>query len=204
MRSKGKTFPNILIFSGLILLIACAGLYLYNRGEDIAAGDASYEKVQKIKEMIPEQKKAADLSGLQTDEDTEIPELKVVEIDGVPYIGYISIPSLEIELPVADKWDKQILKTNLVRYYGSPYTRDMVIAGHNYKSIFGKLDNIETGADVYFTDMDGTVWHYAVTDTEILEGTDVGKMIESGHDMSLYTCTYGGKQRVTIRCDLEE
>ena len=32
-------------------------------------------------------------------------------------------------------------------------------------------------------------------------GTDVDGMLSGGWDLSLYTCTYGGRARLTVRCD---
>lgn len=39
-----------------------------------------------------------------------------------------------------------------------------------------------------------------VEEIEILNADDIKRMIESDWELSLYTCTYNGKQRVTIRC----
>ena len=38
-------------------------------------------------------------------------------------------------------------------------------------------------------------------DTEVIDGTDIDGMISGGWDLSLYTCTYGGEARFTVRCD---
>lgn len=41
---------------------------------------------------------------------------------------------------------------------------------------------------------------YEVTEVEELQPTEIGQMLESGYDLTLYTCTYGGQSRVTVRC----
>ena len=58
------------------------------------------------------------------------------------------------------------------------------------------------GDEVQFTDMDGTVYLYAVAAVETVQPEEVDKVVNSGHDLTLYTCTLGGKTRVTVWCDL--
>ena len=48
--------------------------------------------------------------------------------------------------------------------------------------------------------MDGKVWKYEVAAVDILAPTDVEDMTAGDYDLTLFTCTYGGKSRVTVRC----
>jgi sortase A len=41
-----------------------------------------------------------------------------------------------------------------------------------------------------------------VAEVETLEPTAVEEMTNSGYALTLFTCTYGGQSRVTVRCDL--
>ncbi len=132
---------------------------------------------------------------------TESDKMTVVEINGYGYIGYLSIPALGLELPVMSKWDYSRLKKSPCLYYGSVKTDNMVIAAHNYARHFGKLSKLKIGDTVRFTDMDGNVYVYAVGDLEIIKPTATEEMIASDWELSLYTCTYGGKSRVTVRCE---
>ena len=54
--------------------------------------------------------------------------------------------------------------------------------------------------DVYIIDINGKRHSYSVEEIEVLDDTDVQKMIQSDWDLTLYTCTYGGQQRLTLRC----
>ena len=123
-----------------------------------------------------------------------------VEIDGYNYIGYLSIPSLDLELPVMSEWDYTRLKIAPCRYAGSTKNNDLVIAAHNYVSHFGPIKNLAQGDSVYFTDMDGIVSCYTVEEMDILAPTDVEEMTAGDYDLTLFTCTYGGKTRMTVRC----
>lgn len=130
--------------------------------------------------------------------DTEMTE---VEINGHNYIGYISVPDLKLELPVMSQWNYQKLKIAPCRQFGSSKTDNLVIAAHNFKRHFGKLNKLKIGASVIFTDMDGAVDTYKVVDIETLKPTSVNEVQNSGYDLVLYTCTKGGKTRVTVFCN---
>ena len=53
--------------------------------------------------------------------------------------------------------------------------------------------------EAVFTDMEGNAYTYRMTAQEILPGTDPEAMEKGEWDLTLFTCTLGGKNRVTIR-----
>jgi sortase A len=55
-----------------------------------------------------------------------------------------------------------------------------------------------------FTDLEGNQLFYEVREIYTVAATDIEGMINSGYDLSLFTCNYGGKARVTVRCDRVE
>ena len=198
MKNKRRLIGNILLVTGLLLLLGAGGLYLFNMIESNRQAEDSLEVVSKVK---------AEVSSAETgegDEDhpvyTEPSELVPVVIEGSPFDGYLTIPAIDLEMAVYDTWNDSYLRKSVCRYYGSPYTDDYVIAGHNYRSGFGKLKTLKPGDEVYFTDMNGVVTRYEVKLTEVLDGTDISGMLSGGWDLSLYTCTYGGEARFTVRC----
>ena len=76
----------------------------------------------------------------------------------------------------------------------------MVIAVHNYKAHFGKLKELRIGDRLSFTDADGNIFYYEVGETEILAPDATEEMTDSDWDLTLFTCTLGGKNRVAVRC----
>lgn len=127
-----------------------------------------------------------------------------IEIDGNRYIGTISIPSVDIELPIISNLNSEQLKIAPCRYSGSAYENNLIIAGHNYASHFGPLNQIAVGETILFTDIDGNVFTYKIIKTEIIDQYDVQAMHDGNWDMTLFTCTPGGRQRMTIRCEKQE
>ena len=130
-------------------------------------------------------------------------EMPTREIDGQTYIGMVEVPALELSLPVISEWTYPRLKKAPCRYVGSVYSKDMVICVHNYDRHFGRLKELAVGDEVRFTDMDGNVFFYSVCGTEQLGKYAVEDMLAGEWDLTLFTCTKGGRMRVTVRCKLE-
>ncbi len=195
--------PGILcIVIGCVLLLAAMGLYGYNRYEDAQAGAEAQVVVQDLEQKLEQTVSKAESTETSSDSEEMLsPELPVVMLDGYDYIGVISIPAIDIKLPVMSDWSYPKLKISPCREFGSSRTDDLVIAAHNYESHFGKLGSVSVGDNVIFTDMDGVENHYIVQKTDILQPTDVDAVEHSGYDLVLYTCTYGGKTRITVFCD---
>lgn len=183
---------------GILLIGFALGLLIYNNYENRRAQESADALIESIRINIAEN----ELKGVETDPFDE--EMTVKEIDGYGYIGYISVPRLNIDLPVMSEWDYNRLKISPCRYYGSTKTDNLVIAAHNYKVHFGYLGNLQPGDVVIFTDMDADVHNYKVDFVELLMPTDVDKVKESGDDLILYTCTYGGVKRIVVRCSYSD
>jgi sortase A len=189
-RKLGITF----IVLGIALVLFAATLLVYNNFESKKAREQSNALMSTLVDSISENKlDPSELDPFDT-------QMKVVDIDGYGYIGYLSIPDLNLELPVMSEWDYDRLKIAPCRYYGSTKTDNLVIAAHNYKSHFGYIGQLKPGNNIAFTDMEGQQKTYIVTSIETLEPYATDKVKDTGDDLILYTCTYGGASRIVIRC----
>ena len=180
----------ILISLGAVLILAALLLFLHNRSEDRRAG-------QEAESLLEDAR-----SAMAADTDPE-PQEELAEEITYDYAGVITIPDLSLELPVIDQWSYARLKVAPCRQSGAAADGDLVIAAHNYKSHFGYLDRLEPGASVIFTDMEGTVYRYAVEEIRQLapeDAEDVSSVFSSEYPLVLYTCTPGGKARVAVFC----
>ena len=123
------------------------------------------------------------------------------EVDGISYVGVIRIPTLELELPVIAETTSAYLQIAPCRYTGSAYLDNLVIGAHNYSTHFGRIKDLNYGDSITFTDTDGNVFSYIIADMEILKPYQVEDLCDGKWPLSLYTCTLGGRTRVTIRCE---
>ena len=128
-------------------------------------------------------------------------EMPTMDIDGNRYIGTLDIPALNLSLPVMSEWSYPKLKIAPCRYVGTAYQGNFVIAAHNYRTHFGSLGNLSAGDRVTFTDVDGNIFSYDVVEVQILNPAAIEEMVSDDWDLSLFTCTLGGKTRLTVRCD---
>lgn len=186
---------------GAVLVLAALSLFLWNQRENNEAGTSAEKILPQVMEQIEMPGAVQNPEEEPVYPDPYDPTMTEVEIDGYAYVGYLSIPSLELELPVMSEWDYTRLKIAPCRYAGSTKTDDLVICAHNYTRHFGPIRNLTPGDTVTFTDMDGVVWQYEVVAVDILAPTDVEDMTAGGYDLTLFTCTYGGASRVTVRCE---
>ena len=185
----------ILISLGAVLILAALLLFLHNRDEDRRAG-------QEAESLLEDAR-----SAISANAAPEEPQEEPVEEITYDYAGVIAIPDLSLELPVIDRWSYDRLKVAPCRQSGAAADGDLVIAAHNYKSHFGYLDRLQPGASVIFTDMEGTVYRYAVEEIRRLEpedAEDVSSVFSSEYPLVLYTCTPGGKARVAVFCQWDE
>ncbi len=192
---------NICIALGIVSLLGAVSLFLYNRTEADAAGKASESVLQTMEEeygVVPES--TVLMPELYTDK-----EMKSTTIDGNEYIGYISIPSVNINLPIMKDWSYDGLKIAPCRFSGSLYTDDMIIAGHNYITHFGPIESLSSGDEVNICDMENNVWQYKVLWIEVIDGTDIEGMMAKSEtdnwDLTLFTCTMSGTSRYAVRCE---
>lgn len=193
---------------GAVLILSALLLFFHNRQKDVQAGQEAESLLENVEAVIEAKKikipaagKRPDVTPSATLLDTQMP---VVMLDGYEYVGYVEIPMLVLKLPVMSEWDYTRLKVAPCRQFGSSRTDDLVIAAHNYKSHFGRLKDLSAGDTVTFTDMEGIVNTYCVEKIETLNPNEVDAVQNSGYDLVLYTCTKGGKTRVTVFCNREE
>ena len=194
----------ICVFLGIVCLLSAVGMAVYNRREDENAEEIAQEILADVKTIIEEPQVTAPLpEATEPPETTEkLPvEMATVKVEGYDCIGVISVPVLELELPVLTEWSYAKLKKAPCHYYGTYYDKNFVIAAHNYTSHFGRLSKLRAGDLVVFTDVNGKDYCYEVVLLETLPEEATREMITSGFDLSLYTCTLGGESRVTVRCN---
>lgn len=184
---------------GAALILAALSLFLWNREEDRKAGLSVNRILPKLIEQLDGRNDGTDLSSNYPDPYDD--SMTEVEIDGYGYIGYLCIPSLNLELPVMSEWDYTRMKLAPCRYSGGTKTDNLVIAAHNYTRHFGTLSRLSAGDKVYFIDVDGVTHYYKVQELEMLAATSVEDMTAGEFDLSLFTCNYSGQSRLTVRCD---
>ena len=199
-----KWIGALSILLGVACLLGAIGFAVFNRWEAESAAQTTQTLLEDFQQVIS--KAPADspigsiLPGKDFTEDVKA-EMATVKVDGYDCFGILSIPVLELELPVLADWSYEKLKIAPCVYSGSIYQNNMVIAAHNYWSHFSQIKNLKVGDAVIFTDCDDNVFEYTVGWVDILQKYDTEEMKSADDwDLTMFTCTYGGKERYTVRC----
>lgn len=210
-RKKKSRFGTLLIVLGVLLLAGAAALVIFNKWQSMVAERESAAILEEIEAVMQEEHLHPEEyipEGNAEEADLNMP---TVTIDGYEYIGRITIPCISIDLPVMAEWDDQRLWINPCRYTGNYKTDDMVICAHNLDSHFGGLLGIGIWEKVTFTAVDGTVYHYIISNRETVQPTSIDEMIQNMNnakeeggledwDLTLFTCHLGGQTRCAVRC----
>mgnify|MGYP004539421111 FL=1 len=199
MKSKAKIFTWI----GKVCLLSALLLHLYNIYDNM---NQDQNQKQIFEQYIQETNHQQDTSFIQIPDyqlnpEMEMPEVSIPGLEEAGCIGIIEIPSINIKLPVLSTWSYSLLKKAPCRYTGSIYLDNMVIAAHNSEAHFKKISNLQEGDIVTFTDAVGNVFTYSVAGIELLQPNEVDNMTNGQWPLTLFTCTYGGASRVTVRCE---
>ena len=208
MKRKGSFW----IALGLLLITAALFLTGRNLSESRRAKESSTEIMMQLD--ASGKRKNQDSGAAPSDFVTEpsLPdyvrnpdmEMPVETIQGNEYIGVLTIPALDLELPVMSQWSYSKLNVAPCRYAGSAYQNNMILLAHNFPSHFGGLKKLSIADPVFFADVDGNVFCYEVVELEVLDADAVEEMESGDWDLTLFTCTVGGKSRLTVRCLLAE
>lgn len=195
---------NIFLIIGTVCIITGFMLFAKNIWEDYQVKKTTESvKVKLIKEIK---------------EDTEIQvidkrpdyvknpnlEMPIAIIDGLEYIGFLIIPSLNLELPVLNNWSYENLRVAPARFEGSVYLDNITLLAHNNKAHFGNLFYLDKGDLITFKDINNNEFDYTVEKIEELDPIQVEDMVKSDWDLTLFTCTLSGEARFTVRCNKVE
>lgn len=191
----------VLAAAGIVLVGLSFACMLYFQYEASAAGG----NMPDLTGYIRERPDAADID--TTDPEADVPDyvldptaaMPLAHVDGRDYCGRLDVPGQDLSLPVLSELTYPGLRTAPARYSGSAYDGDFVIGAHNYDRHFGRLKYLSEGDEATFTDMDGNVFYYNVTAVETLGPYESERLVSDNPGLTLFTCTYGGRNRVVVR-----
>lgn len=195
---------------GLVLMLCAAAFVYENRREESHAAEAAQTVLEHMQSLLLDENGQLRATAMETlrhaaedtleDAENELQtDMPSIALDGDEYIGYLELPTLGLSLPVMSEWSYPKLRTAPCRYQGTAQDGSLVILAHNYARHFGRLHELGVGDPVQLVGVDGRLYAYQVAALETLERTDVDAMLESGYDLTLFTCTPGGQKRVTVR-----
>lgn len=202
-----KKLGLILIGLGAALIFSALLLLIYNQWENEKAGESAECMLAEVQFAIEEQLPVEGVAGSteltegsEEFSESESEQTKTTMLNGYSYLGILKLPSLNLELPVLNDCDITLLKLAPCRDMGDLSSDDLVIAAHNYKNHFGRISQMSYGDEIIFTDMNGTVYSYQVTEIELFHPDDFANVLAKDHQLLLYTCDYTNQNRIAVHC----
>lgn len=198
MKTSNKRIGNIIMSLGIVFVAVAfiwTGYNIYcekmaEKSSKQALSEMSLDVIDSSEDKIPD---------YIIDRDISMP---IQIINGREYIGAVSIPALDIDLPILSEWSYENFRVAPCRYSGSAYKNNMILCAHNYRSHFASLKYLNQGDRVYFIDVDKNKFAYEVKSVEVIDRTAVDELNSGEWDLTLFTCTYGGATRVVVRCEI--
>ncbi len=220
MAKKNKK-GRLLIIIGTVLLSAALSLVFYNNYRQRKSNESMQSVLDDVKaqivintqssandDNIPGESKpdsfAPPSHNHNNNSNQSTQEEQTVVVEEKEYIGVLSVPAINLELPVMSDWSYDDLYITACRYSGSIAEGNIIIAAHNYRYFFGPIDNLNSGDRISFTAVDGTVYNFEVSQSELVDGSDSASMKAGSDDwdLTLFTCTWSGTSRLAVRAHL--
>ena len=138
----------------------------------------------------------------------EAKQIPYIEYEGYQVIGTIEIPKIDIKYTIIIESNEDSLSKSVTRVGNGKVNEigNLCIAGHNYidGSMFGKIDKLENGDEIYILDLYGNKQTYKVFNKYITNPNDVSVVENAKTDkkeVTLITCTNGNKNRLIIKAE---
>lgn len=181
-------WQKLCIVLGVILLLAAAGLTGRNLWQQHQAEQSSAQLLELARQRMEGE------TALPDDDPFEPDPLAGYAIDGI-----LSIPGLGLELPVLADYSEDNLRLSICLYEQDSDGSRKVIAGHNYRNHFGRLESLAEGDSLTYTAADGSKTGYRVLSLTEIDADD-REALEAGEwDMTLFTCNTDMSRRILVR-----
>lgn len=137
-------------------------------------------------------------------------DLPAPEVTGDPWAGYevigvVSLPDLGLSLPVLADYTQDLLAVAPCRYTDDLALEpgQLVVAGHNYRTHFGRLGELAPGSRITWQNLDGVTYTYTVTEITEIDAGDREALEQGDWDLTLFTCDVTRTRRILVRAALE-
>ena len=117
--------------------------------------------------------------------------------------GMLGLPDLGIELPILTEYKVENLRITGCIFYGTggDHPDQMVVAAHNYKNHFGRIDELAIGATVTWCSTGNWVeTTYRVAEIVEIDADAPQDLLKGEWDITLLTCNFDNSKRILVRC----
>ena len=193
MKKKNKHFVRriCVLVGSCLLTIAVVLPFLWQWG--IRSSERKMEQaLDTIYTLIPEPQSAAP-------EERQDNTMPVLSLEGTDYVGILEMPRYGSALPVCADWGK--VAKHPCRLGGSIYDSTMQIGGTSQKGQYDFFREISAGDSVFFTDMEGNRYAYAVTDIRYEKHADQTALCREDAALTLFIKNMYAFEYIVVFCN---
>ena len=189
VRIMKKYISNTLIILGILFILVALGSKYINKNEVKKSEENFINKLNEVE-----------------NKEEVFKDIKVGD-----EIGKIIIPSLNIEGIIVEGTGDEEIKHNIGHFQGTSMPGEegnFAIAGHSstiYNNVFNNIHKINIGDEMIVTALNGE-FIYKVSESFVVEPEDttVLNSFVGRKEITIVTCTNGGKDRLIIKGNLVE
>lgn len=184
---------KVCFWAGVCLLLAAIIVLILWQWAIYTAEQKTTEYVNIIRELIP------DPQGAVPDErsNNAMPILSVEETD---FVGIIEMPRYGSVLPVCATWGS--LSQYPCCFSGNIHNRTMQIGGTSQMGQYDFYREISVGDAVFFTDMEGNRYTYAVTDLHYAKNANQITLRRKNAALTLFIKNIYAFEYLIVFCDV--
>lgn len=191
--SKRSIVRIICVLTGICMLVAAGlTLVLWQRSIRISEQRAT-DYVHMLRMLMPE-------SQGSIPEERREKAMPVLSLDGTDFIGILEMPLYESALPVCADWG-QVSKYPC-RFGGNIYDGTLQIGSTSQRGQYDFYREISVGDLLYFTDMEGNRYAFAVTDLRYVKHANQAALQHKEAALTLFIKNVYSFEYIIISCDV--
>ena len=193
-KKRSRAYPVfvVLLIVGALLIVSACGMLLAKRLIDKSAIKRHEEVVERLRALWQD----GEIGLLEEGED---PKMPAIEIDGVDYIGRISVERFGADVAVTSDWNTGWTSALFCRAAGSLYDKTLVVGANNDAGQFDFFYRVDAGDQVRFTDAEGVTYVYEVGRAARASSFDPSAKAEA--DLTLYLHNRLSMEYIVLYCN---
>lgn len=196
---KKKIILQIQLFLSILLILLLILTYLFYR---ITLKNKEYLSYNLLSNYEISKIYTSSLNDNFIDSNIDTSENKNINY---PYLGNLSIPSLNIFYPVFLEFNNENLDLSLCKFYGSlpNVSSNLCIVGHNYDNhiFFSDLNDINLNDEIFIINNSNITYTYIVFDIYEVEENDISPIYNTTYkyELTLITCNNKNDKRLIVK-----
>ena len=191
-KQERSIMRRVLILAGICMLAAAAVvLFSWQYGMHVSQQRAA-DYVQTLRALMPEARSAV----AEARRDNAMPALSLA---GNDFIGILEMPAYGSALPVCADWGQ--VSRYPCRFSGSIYDGSLQIGATSQRGQYDFFREISVGDSLYFTDMQGNRYGFAVKDLRYEKHADQAALQREEAALTLFIKNVYAFEYIVVFCD---